>query len=226
VTVAVPIPHLSRTKFVAFGDSMTAGEVSRSTSTRLSDGSPFFRLVVIPAASYPTQLLTQLRTRYTGQTAQLQVTNAGRPGEWAEDGALRLPGVLSTLRPEAVFLLEGVNELFALSTPGVQRAGRALDTMAREVRNRGARLFLATLPPPRGTSATTVPVALIQSLNATIRTTARGENAVLVDLYEALSTDINRYIGPDGLHPTEAGYQKIADTFFAAVRAEFEARTP
>ena len=31
------------------------------------------------------------------------------------------------------------------------------------------------------------------------------------------------YIGIDGLHPTEAGYQRIADTFFAAIRT-FEGR--
>jgi lysophospholipase L1-like esterase len=63
---------------------------------------------------------------------------------------------------------------------------------------------------------------LIQSLNSTIRTTARGENAVLVDVFGALSDDVTKYIGADGLHPTEAGYLKIAETFFAAIRADLE----
>jgi lysophospholipase L1-like esterase len=220
VNVNAPVPQLARTKFLAFGDSMTAGEVSRPGTTSL--GELGIHLVLVPSASYPTQLLTQLRTRYTAQMSSLQVTNAGWSGEWAEDGAVRLPGMMSAFRPEAVLLLEGVNEIAALGTPGVQRASRAIDTMAKEVRGRGARLFLATLPPARTTGSATVPNALIQSLNALIRTTARGENAVLVDLHAALSSDVTRYIGVDGVHPTEAGYEKIAETFFAAIRADLE----
>jgi lysophospholipase L1-like esterase len=222
VTVTAPVPQITRTKFLAFGDSMTAGEVSRPTGVLTEDDAPNWRLVIVPSAAYPTQLLTLLRGRYTGQASQLQVINAGSPGEWAEDGAIRLPGVLATNRPEVVLLLQGVNEVSALGVPGIQRASRAVDTMAREVRNRGARLFLATVPPTRTTGLNSVPLSSIQSLNSMIRTTARGENAVLVDIFEALAADITRYIGPDGLHPTEAGYQKIAETFFAAIRANLE----
>jgi lysophospholipase L1-like esterase len=225
VSVAAPTPQLSRTKFLAFGDSLTAGEITQpGVSSTYGEGWGLFQPVVVPSVAYPTQLLSLLRTRYTRQNAQIQVTNAGQPGEWAEDGVRRLPGVLSAQRPEAVLLLEGINELAALGTPGIQRASRAVDTMAKEVRNRGARLFLATVAPTRGTS--TVSASQVQSLNSLIRTTARGENAVLVDVYEALVTDVNRYIGIDGIHPTEAGYQKIAETFFAAIRADLEARNP
>ena len=227
VIVTAPVPRLARTKFLAFGDSMTAGEVSPLTLTRLSDGAPNYRLILIPAASYPTQLLARLRARYMAQTAALEVTNAGSPGEWAEDGAVRLPGVLSGVRPEAVLLLHGLNELAALGdVTGVPRASNAIDTMAKEVRNRGARLFLATLPPTRTTGPRALPASVILSLNALIRTTARGEGAVLVDLHQALSIDVTRYIGPDGAHPTEAGYERIADTFLTAIRADLELQTP
>jgi lysophospholipase L1-like esterase len=223
ITVTAPIPRLSRTRFLAFGDSMTAGEVSQLTQASLGDGAPNYRLVVIPAASYPTQLLSRLRARYSAQVAALEVVNAGVPGEWAEDGAVRLPGVLSTARPDAVLLLEGLNELAALgSTTGVQRAIRGIDTMAKEVRNRGARLFLATLPPTRTTGPRAVPPSVILALNTQIRATAQGENAVLVDLHQALSADVTRYIGPDGAHPTEAGYERIAEAFLAAIRANLE----
>ena len=222
VTVAAPVAQVSRTKFLAFGDSMTAGEVTQPTGVLSADGTRNHRLILVPSAAYPTQLLNQLRARYTSQISQLQVINAGRSGEWAEDGVLRLPGVLSTNRPEVVLLLQGSNDLSALGAPGVQRASRAIDTMAREVRNRGARLFLATIPPSRGNAPTAAPMALINSLNTAIRTTARGENAVLVDLFSALSTDVTRYIGTDGVHPTEAGYQRMAETFFAAIRTDLE----
>jgi lysophospholipase L1-like esterase len=221
VIVAAPAPQLTRTTFLAFGDSTTSGEVTVNAVGR-DEGN--YRLIVIPAASYPSQLLSLLRARYTTQASALVMTNAGAPTEWAEDGALRLPGVLAANRPQAVLLLEGVNDVAALGTRGVQNAWRAIDTMAKEIRNRGARAFIATLPPPRATGVKAVPVALIQSLNANIRDTARGEGAVLVDVFQALNTDVTRYIGTDGLHPTEAGYQKIAETFYEAIRLDLERR--
>jgi lysophospholipase L1-like esterase len=50
-----------------------------------------------------------------------------------------------------------------------------------------------------------------------------GEEATVVDIYAAYggvaSTDL---IGPDGLHPTDAGYSKIAGTFFDAIRQRLE----
>jgi lysophospholipase L1-like esterase len=224
VTVTAPVARLTRTRFLAFGDSLTAGEVTQPTIAPQRHGERLHRLILVPSASYPTQLLSRLRARYTMQSAQIEVVNAGWPGEWAEDGAIRLPGMISTARPEVVLLLEGMNDLLALGAPGVPRAGRAIDLMAKEIRGRGARAFLATLPPTRPTVPQAVPLALVQALNAQIRSTALGEGAVLVDLYGALGSDVARYIGADGIHPTEAGYARIADTFLAAIRAELEPR--
>jgi lysophospholipase L1-like esterase len=45
-----------------------------------------------------------------------------------------------------------------------------------------------------------------------------------VDLYQALVSNVTLYIGVDGLHPTEVGYQRIAEMFFAAVQASLENR--
>lgn len=223
ISVAPPPPELTRATFLAFGDSTTLGEVTVPIGPdRL--GSPGYRMVVVPSAAYPAQLLSLLRTRYTTQAGSIVITNAGNPTEWAEDGVRRLPGVMSSQRPQAVLLLEGINDLSALGTPGVMSAWRAIDTMAKEIRGRGARPFIATLPPSRPGGARSVPLALIQSLNNNIRSTVRGEGAVLVDLFEALSPDVSRYIGIDGVHPTEAGYRKIAETFYEAIRLDLERR--
>ena len=224
VSVAPPTPQLSRTTFLAFGDSTTTGEVPVVTSTSFGDDDRNYRLIVIPSAAYPAQLLTMLRARYTGQTSGLEITNAGLPTEWAEDGAARLPKLMSDMRPQVVLLMEGVNDLGALGSRGVPSAWRAIDMMAKEIRNRGARAFVATLPPPRPSGVKAVPLSLVQTLNGNIRDTARGEGAVLVDVFTALSVDVNRYISIDGLHPTEAGYQKIAETFYEAIRQDLEVR--
>ena len=221
VTVNVTPPRLSRTRFLAFGDSVTAGEVTVPSSTSAGQN---FKLIIVPSASYPTQLLQMLRARYTDQVSQLQVVNNGLPGEWAQDGALRLPGVMSNARPEAVLLLEGYNDLGASGTNGINAAWSAIDRMAKEVRGRGARLFLSTLPPPGPLGAKSIPASQVIALNDRIRTTAAGEGAVLVDAYAALVVDVPRYIGADGLHLTEAGYLKLADLFFTAIRNDLEVR--
>lgn len=222
VTVA-PLPQLTRTKFLAFGDSFTAGEVTVPGSMSARD--PFnFILTLVPDASYPSRLAVAMRSVYTTQLQSLSVVNAGRSGEWAEDGARRLPGVMANVRPEVLLLLEGVNDLGGLGTPGVSRAAIALDTMAKEGRNRGARVFMATLPPSRLTGVHALPNTTIVALNDRIRATAAGEGAVLVDLYTALSVDVTRFIGVDGLHPTEAGYARMAEVFFTAIQATLEVR--
>jgi lysophospholipase L1-like esterase len=223
VTVTPPSVRITRTRFLAFGDSLTAGEITvPMTDTRR--GEPNYGLVIVPSASYPSLLATMLRMRYVSQAATIEVINAGLPGEWAEDAVLRLPGVLTANRPEAVLLLHGINDLSANGTNGVNNAARAIDAMAQAVRARGARLFLATLPPSRPGGLRTISTQLILSLNSRIRTTATGEGAALVDVYPEFLTDVTRFVGVDGAHLTEAGYQRLAELFFNAIRGELEAR--
>jgi lysophospholipase L1-like esterase len=216
-------PTLQRTSFLAFGDSTTAGEVSVPTTGGLdAQGFPSFRLQVVPTASYPTQLQALLRTRYVTQQSAIVVTNAGLPGERATQGAQRLPAVMSQVRPEAVLLLEGYNDLSLLGLAGISPAAAAMESMAKEARGRGARVFIASLTPPRSGGRNTLPADQVTGLNARLRSVAMGENAVFVDLYQALVTNVTLYIGVDGLHPTEAGYQKMAETFFTAIRSTLE----
>jgi lysophospholipase L1-like esterase len=223
VTVAYTAPRISRTRLLAFGDSMTAGEITVPSTTAMS-GDRSFKLIIVPSASYPSQLLNQLRARYTDQASALSMVNSGVPGEWAQDGAQRLPNILANQRPEAVLLLEGYNDLGASGTSGITSGAAAIERMAKEIRNRGARLFLATLPPPGPGGAKGIPASQVQSLNERIRQIAAGEGAVLVDAYAGLVVDVPRYVGVDGLHLTEAGYQKLAELFFNAIRADLEVR--
>jgi lysophospholipase L1-like esterase len=220
VTVSL-IPRLTRTRFLAFGDSFTAGEVATPTAGMTRQGFPNFSLSVVASLSYPTLLTGMLRTRYTEQAFAIDVINEGKPGEWAQDGAKRLPIAMRQHNPEVLLLFEGLNDLSALGQQGVNRALLAIDTMAKEGRYRNARVFLATLPPNKpGPSAVATP--LLTALNSGIRSIARGEGAVLVDLDTALTSDVSRYIGVDGLHPTEAGYRRIAEMFADAIRATLE----
>lgn len=225
VTVTPPQPRISKTNFLAFGDSLTLGEVTTPVATTTdTEGYASFRLQIVPTAAYPRQLQLQLSARYTQQS--VTVNNAGRAGETANDGAKRFPGIVSSTRPEIVLLLEGANDLSALGTTAISGAASAVESMAKEARFRGARVYIGTLPPSKPGGKNSIPTSTIQTFNRRLASIASGEGATLVDLYSAMLSGANTFIGNDGLHPTELGYQKIADTFFSVIRNDLEVRNP
>lgn len=216
-------PRLSLSRFLAFGDSLTEGEVSAPPS--------FGFRVVEPENSYPTKLEGLLRMRYRGQS--LVVINAGRGGEFVGRGATRerLEARIDGDRPEVLLLMEGFNDLNLEAQrdepgqPYLREAVATIEEMVEIARSGGLRVFLATIPPvrPPGTKNLSPELpALIESYNAEMRSVAESEGAVLVDVYSAM---VNRLdlIGVDGLHPTAQGYELIAQTFFDAIRANLEA---
>ena len=81
------------------------------------------------------------------------------------------------------------------------------------------RVFIATLRPPRPGGNRTIGQIYIDDYNNRMRALAASEGAVLVDVYAGLLPDVTRYVGVDGLHPTEAGYAKIADLSSRPFRA-------
>ena len=217
----VPIPRLRRTRFMAFGDSVTAGEVTVPVNGVTPPGAaPGSRQIVLAPAAYPSVLNDQLRQRYVSQS--VAVVNAGRTGETAASAFPRFQSAMATNRPEVVLLLTGYNDVE--SRASVDAASRSIDRMAKEARGLGARVFVATLTPIIQGRSRSQPDALVQQLNSAIRSLAAGEGAVLVDLYQATLPNVDAWIGVDGLHPTEAGYARIAEQFFAAIRADLEAR--
>jgi len=230
-------PRISRTRFLAFGDSFTAGEVTSPIGSQWGVGSgewgtapllttPNSQLttkqIVVPTASYPTVLQSQLRTTYTNQASTIGVTNAGEPNERILDGAQRFPGTYDATRPEVVLLMEGVNGL-----PGVgpDISTGVMRIMVQHAKTGGSRVFVGSMIPqvatrPRGNT----PTSELLAYNATLRLMSQQEGIVFVDLYTAMLAEAATLIGSDGLHPTEAGYRRIAELFFTAVRNELEER--
>jgi len=219
-----PAPTLSRTRFLAFGDSITLGEVTvpiNGLPPAEIGGVPSLRLIVVPAASYPSQLQAQLAARYPSQSASIAVVNAGVGGEHAHEGAARFAQVFGAAQPQAVLLMEGLNDLVMY---GSDLPTLALREMTVEARGRGARVFLANMLPSRAGGRLTQSAANLELMNAKLKAMALEEGSVLVNLYDALLPEANTVIGVDGLHPTEAGYRRIADVFLAAIRAELEVK--
>jgi lysophospholipase L1-like esterase len=213
-----PSPRLSRTRFLAFGDSFTAGEVTNpATSTQ-----PIGKLVIVPAASYPSVLQSRLWATYTNQASLISVTNGGEPSERILDGLQRFPGIYDAIRPEVVLIMEGVNGL-----PGVgpDISTGVMRIMVQYAKAGNSRVFVGSMIPqiasrPRGTT----PVSELLAYNRTLQLMSEQEGVVFVDLYNAMLPDAASLIGSDGLHPNEAGYRFIAQMFLEAIRRELEIR--
>ena len=203
-------PRTSRTRYLAFGDSVTAGTTSPAVGLFRTMGAGL-------PESYPFKLQSMLNGRYTAQT--IQIENEGKPGEPAEDGSRRFAGVLRAANPEIVILLHGVNDITFLGLPGVPRTASFVNTMAREARNLGKQVMICTLLPQRPGGFRAADPAAIAAYNRALRDVARGENAILVD-FEALF-DV-KFIGLDGLHPTDQGYSRMAEILFGQARTLFE----
>ena len=217
-SVAVTEPaKLSAVKFMAFGDSMTQGVTSLIPTM----------LAYNPNDAYPLKLEALLAARYTAQVTQ--VINEGEAGEQADgNGKRRFGGVLNADKPDVVLLLEGANDLnhYLIATgdsdEGVTPAARALEEMVDTARKKGVPVLLATLPPQdpegkNGHSAGSVP-----KLNDAIRRLAHGDEVVIVDLFNGLGGVPDGAIGADGLHPTPAGYDRIAQIWFDAIQHQYQ----
>ena len=210
VVITAP-PRLTVTRFLAFGDSLTAGVLSPA---------PTF-LIVSPPGSYPFQLERRLVSRYGQQTPV--VLNEGNPGELASGtGVQRFRSVLLANRPDVVLLMQGTNDLLFGET-GANNAINALGAMVREAKSQNIRIALATIPPQRagGLRNRDAVVRLIPGFNDRVRGLAGREQIPLIEVFNGMQGD-NTLIVIDDLHMTERGYEVMADIYAAAIRANYE----
>ena len=209
--------RLSRTRFVAFGDSITSGEITAPVGA----GGYIGKLIVIPSVSYPSVLQTQLQASYPSQAASINVNNQGKGGENIVDGVLRFDEVLAAGDASVALIQEGVN---SIGYPGIEMATSLTADMVHQAKNRGLKVFVGSmLPSPAGRQKSQNATAL-EAYNALLRAMCAQEGASYVDLYAGMLPQVEALIGVDGLHPNEAGYRRIAELFFTAIKSELEER--
>ena len=202
-----PAPRLAITRIMAFGNSITQG-------VNGDDRTSF-----VPAP-YPSILQTALNARYYDQT--VTVTSEGVGGEVTSMGLGRFPSALSADHPDLVLLEEGINEINPAVESAIAPMADNLRSMAKLAKAHGAQIFIATLLPERAGPPRNLTPSIIPAANNAIRTAAALEGVPVVDLYAGFGGGPDPYIGADGLHPNQSGYQRIADLFFDAIRARFE----
>jgi lysophospholipase L1-like esterase len=216
------------TKYEAFGDSLTAGEVGRPNIARINDADT-------PSA-YPTKLQAWFDALYP--TQGITVINRGIGGHVAAETDAEILKFAAADRPEVVLLLTGYNDLRKECdangpvTPAcrdiVLKLGADIRSCIRHAREVDAALklvFVSTLTPPGATGSNRIGREAIVQANQQIKSVVSSERAVLVDSYAAFLGRESEYVNVDGLHLTSSGYQALADGFFAAIQATVT-RTP
>lgn len=208
VTVSV-VPTLTVERFLSLGDSFTFGTTSRALERELAGD------------TYTQKLEFLLRERYPDQAFTL--TNAGVPGQFMDQIEDRYPAALRQSNAQVLILQGGANDLNTEGTRSIGDIVARLERMTRDAQGRRVSVILATLTPQRpGSSKGTTAPADIRTLNARILDLCRRYQAGCADLYAAFGGEQSPLIGTDGLHPTLAGYDLIAETFFEVIRREFE----
>ena len=208
---------LSVKRFGAFGDSFTAGETGRAS------------FIDTPNA-YPTKLQQSLDAWYPGQG--MTVINRGNNGDTVEMTLEKILRFLPTDSPEVVLILSGYNNLTQWCPPGssstpacreaIDAVGVGILDCIRKTRERGPTvkfIFVSTLTPPGATGSNRIDANAIVQTNGRIKQAASLQSAVLVDSHAAFLGREAEYVNADGLHLKPAGYQALADGFFAAIQA-------
>jgi lysophospholipase L1-like esterase len=234
VLAVVQPPKLTVTRFVAFGDSITAGEdgvgggpdTSGLCQPKVTSTSGIQSRVILPdAQTYPGQLQAKLSTRYTTQTPT--VVKRGCPGESVVDPTTRprFDALVSTGQYDVVLIMEGSNDLESPTrTDPVGSAADALRFLVADAKSVGIRPLLATIPPMNAAGRRGDAAAIVPLLNERIFQIGSAANLTIVDVYAAFNGNLS-LLGADGLHPNASGYGVIADAFLAAIRSALEVKT-
>lgn len=240
VTVTGPTPRLTVSKFLAFGDSITAGviptdcpagaPIPTSRAWLLADALKL-QFNASPGLSYPDVLTSRLTANYAGQT--FTMVNEGFGGKLVTDPTElpRLQAALSANSPEVLLLQEGINDIHMYQTGGITPLVNGLQGMIRTARQRNVAVFLGTLLPQRAGFCRAFDTYQgdpddIVPANTRIRSLAVQEGATLVDLYPVIQPQVSVLISGDGLHPNATGYRSIADVFYEAIRSKYETLQP
>lgn len=196
---------LNANRYMAFGDSITVGELSSG-------------------GGYRDELANMLRA-YWGKA---DIVDEGQSGTKSMVGAGRIGASLSRRRPAHVLVLYGTNDF---NEPDCRNDERfpcytvdSLRSIVQEVRGWGAWPVVGTIPPVNPAFTDRIPSPELRNdwvrrMNELVRTMARQEQVAIAEVHGAFpqqSSLLPPYFA-DYVHPNDEGYRLIARAFFDAI---------
>ena len=192
---------MRRNVYLAFGDSISAGEGSTGS------------------AGYRDVLATDLRA-YWGRA---DVLNGGRSGTKSDVGAAKVWDDVAGYKPAYVLILYGTNDW----NNGACRSDFPcytidnLRTMIRDTRAGGALPIVGTIPPVNPNYVDRQAEDRndwVKRMNALIKAMAAQERAPVADVHAAFSSQSSLPpLFADFLHPNDEGYRVMSRAFFDAI---------
>ncbi|HUY98998.1 MAG TPA: GDSL-type esterase/lipase family protein [Thermomicrobiaceae bacterium] len=155
-------------------------------------------------------------------TRGTQLVNLGIDGATLADVLSQEMPIAVDTHPDLVTLWSGVNDL--RDGVSLETFGGQLDSLLGRLGGARTRVVVLDLPDLRllpafnGQDSAALD-ATVQRWNAVIAAAAARHGAVLVDLYAARAEFAHHpeYVSADGLHPSSAGYRRIADLVLKAI---------
>jgi len=193
---------------VAFGDSLTVGYQSPTEDEEFPKTAPY-------TAFLSNRVDGMLSERAPG--FRVEFLNRGIVGELTDDMVDRFGRDVVGLRPDAVIILGGSNDLGWGTGPSP--VAENLAGMYDEALNNDIQPVACTVPSVRGYDEG-IPPRL--QLNGLIRDCSESRGIVCVDLFTATADSAGRLqeeYSNDGLHLSHLGYEAMAEAIFSdAVR--------
>ncbi len=193
-------PAASITRIVALGDSTTAGTPAFKSPI---EAPPNGR--GDPASQYAYWLMTS--------HPEWEVLNRGVDGERSDQIRGRFERDVVAAAPKAVVIIAGVNDVY--QGRSVEHVCAELSVMYARAGQAGIRVVAGSILPYN--TATPEQNARMQQINDWIR---RQPGIVFVDTRAAAAAGGNPDMlldSADGLHPTPAGYRRVADAIRPAL---------
>lgn len=202
---------MQRITIVAMGDSTTAG-------------TPGWKSRVEAPPSGAGDEKSQYAYWLMQREPAWEVVNQGVNGERSDQILARFDRDVLAHDPAAVVIVAGVNDVYQGRT--VEHVVEQLRTMYDRAKAKGIKVVAGSIVPYN--TATAEQNARMHEINAWIRAAAEADPAIaFVDTRAAVAApgNIDRlFESPDELHPSAAGYRRMADAIHPVLRGVLKGR--
>jgi VCBS repeat-containing protein len=209
-------------KVLPLGDSITYGWTALDYQQGQTNTENGYRGPLWRDFASQNMLVNFVGPNTSGDATLADQAHAGFPNYRSDQVAALVPGILAASQPDAILLMAGVNDIFQEVSPASHVAASVSAMIASaSSASPSTHIYVATLMPiNQALDAQAGDAAMVATVNQAIRSTvaqaaAAGLNVSLVDTSSMTLSDI-----ADTVHPTAAGYSKLAQIWYQAILAQ------